>query len=162
MTILPFCGTIYNPEKFPNLTDIIAPPYDVISPEERRFLLNRSVHNAVRLILGEEKQGDYFEDAFYEGAHSMMKRWREDKTLLHMEQPGIFYLHQFFKGPDGEDHIRKGFIALMPIEEYGPDTVRAHERTMKGPKLDRMRLTETTRTKRSKNTARARPTARHG
>ncbi len=146
MILLPFCGTIYNPEKFPNLSDILAPPYDVISPEERRFFLSRSLYNSARLILGEQKQGDYFEDSFYENARDSMKQWREEGILLHLEQPAIFYLHQFFKGPDGADHIRKGFIALMPIEEYGPDTVRAHERTMKGPIFDRLRLTETART----------------
>ncbi|MBT5270085.1 MAG: DUF1015 family protein, partial [Candidatus Marinimicrobia bacterium] len=57
MSILPFCGTIYNPEKFPNLSDVIAPPYDVISPEERRFFLSRSRFNSARLILGDEKSG---------------------------------------------------------------------------------------------------------
>jgi uncharacterized protein (DUF1015 family) len=146
MTIIPFCGTIFNPEKFPNLTDILAPPYDVISPEERRFFVGRSRFNTARLILGEEKQGDYFEDSFYSNAKDLMKKWLQDGDLIHLEQPGIFYLHQFFQGPDGAEHIRKGFIALMPIEEYGADTVRAHERTMHGPIHDRLRLTKTART----------------
>jgi uncharacterized protein (DUF1015 family) len=146
MSILPFCGTIYNPEKFPNLSDVIAPPYDVICPEERRFLLSRSRYNSSRLILGDEKEGDYFEDDFYEGARNLLKQWHEDGTLLKREQPGLFFLHQFFVGPDGERHLRKGFIALMPIGPYGADTVRAHERTHKGPIKDRLRLTATTKT----------------
>jgi len=146
MTILPFCGTIFNPERFPNLTDILAPPYDVITPEERRFLQGRSRLNTVRLILGEKKDGECFEDEFYTAARALLEKWIQSGDLIHMEQPGIFYLNQFFEGPDGEDHLRKGFIALMSIEEYGPDTVRAHERTMQGPIHDRMRLTETTRT----------------
>ncbi|NQV15388.1 DUF1015 domain-containing protein [bacterium] len=146
MSILPFCGTIYNPEKFPNLSEVISPPYDVITPQERRFFLSRSRYNCARLILGEEKQGDYFEDDFYEGARDLMKKWHEDHTLLKREQPGLFFLHQFFTGPDGEQHIRKGFIALMPIAPYGPETVRAHERTHEGPVMDRLRLTAATKT----------------
>jgi len=146
MSILPFCGTIYNPENFPNLSDIIAPPYDVITPEERRFLLTRSRYNSARLILGDEKQGDYFEDEFYEGTKELLKKWHEEGVLIKREQPGIYLLHQFFTGPDGEQHLRKGFIALMPIEPYGPDTVRAHERTHKGAIKDRLRLTMTTKT----------------
>ncbi len=146
MSILPFCGTIYSPEKFPNLSDIIAPPYDVISPEERRFFLSRSRYNSARLILGDEKQGDFFEDEFYEGTRDLLKKWHEEGTLLKREQPGLFFLHQFFTGPDGEQHLRKGFIALMPLAPYGPDTVRAHERTHKGPIKDRLRLTATTKT----------------
>jgi uncharacterized protein (DUF1015 family) len=146
MSILPFCGTIYNPEKFPNLSDVISPPYDVISPEERRFFLSRSRFNSARLILGEEKTGDYFEDEFYEGTRDLMKQWHEDGTLCKRERPGLFFLHQFFTGPDGEQHLRKGFIALMPLAPYGADTVRAHERTHAGAIKDRLRLTTVTKT----------------
>ncbi len=146
MSILPFCGTIYNPENFPNLSEVISPPYDVIPPEERRFLLSRSRFNSARLILGEEKQGDYFEDEFYEGTGDLLKKWHEDGTLCMREQPGLYFLHQFFTGPDGEQHIRKGFIALMELAPYGPETVRAHERTHAGAIKDRLRLTATTKT----------------
>lgn len=146
MSILPFCGTIYNPKEFPNLSDIIAPPYDVISPEERRFFLSRSRYNCARLILGDEKQGDYFEDAFYEGTRDLLRQWHEEGTLCKREQPGLYFLHQFFTGPDGEQHIRKGFIALMPLAPYGADTVRAHEKTHAGAIKDRLRLTTVTKT----------------
>jgi len=146
MSVIPFCGTIYNPEEFPNLSDVIAPPYDVISPEERRFFLSRSRFNCARLILGDEKQGDYYEDSFYEGTRNLMKKWHEDGTLCKREQPGLFFLHQFFTGPDGERHIRKGFIALMPLAPYGADTVRAHEKTHAGAIKDRLRLTTVTKT----------------
>lgn len=145
MPILPFCGTIYNPDKFTNLSEIIAPPYDVITPEERRFLLSLSKYNSARLILGDEKTGDFFEDEFYTGTKELIKQWHEEKILCKREQPGLFFLHQFFTGPDGEQHIRKGFIALMPIEDIGPETVRAHEKTHKGPINDRLRLTATTK-----------------
>jgi len=146
MSILPFCGTIYNPANFPNLSDVISPPYDVITPEERRFLLTRSRYNSARLILGDEKQGDYFEDDFYENTQKLIKQWHEENILIKREQPGLFFLHQFFTGPDGDRHIRKGFIALLPLAPYGADTVRAHERTHVGPIKDRLRLTSKTRT----------------
>lgn len=146
MAILPFCGTIYNPEQFPNLSDVIAPPYDVISPEERRFFLSRSRFNCARLILGDEKRGDYFEDEFYEGTRNLMKKWHDDGSLTKREQPGLYFLHQFFTGPDGEQHIRKGFIALMPLAPYGAETVRAHEKTHAGAIKDRLRLTTETKT----------------
>jgi len=146
MSILPFCGTIYAPEKFPNLSDVVAPPYDVISPEERRYFLSRSRYNAARLITGEEHSGDYFEDSFYTGIASLLKQWHTEGILIKREQPGILFMHQFFTGPDGERHLRKGFIALMPLENYGADTVRAHERTHLGPIKDRLRLTIAART----------------
>ncbi len=144
MKILPFCGTIYNPRKFVNLTDVIAPPYDVITPAERRFLKDLSPYNVVQILLGETKSGDYYEDAFYTDAVRLFNEWRQDETLITLEQPAIYYLHQFFQGPDGQKHLRKGFIALMPIQPYGPDTVLAHERTHQGPILDRLRLVQKT------------------
>lgn len=146
MSILPFCGTIYNPENFPNISDVISPPYDVITGEERRFLLTRSRYNSARLILGDEKQGDYFEDEFYTGARDLIREWHESNILNKREQPGLYFLHQFFTGPDGNRHIRKGFIALMPLAPYGADTVRAHERTHAGPIKDRLKLTRTCKT----------------
>lgn len=145
MKIFPFCGTIYNPKKFENLTHVIAPPYDVINPAERRFLINRSPFNVAQLILGEKKQGDYFEDDFYTNSGKLFNTWLEDEVLVRLEQPAIYYLHQFFRGPDGMKNLRKGFIALMPIVPYGADTVLAHERTHKGPILDRQRLLEKTK-----------------
>ena len=146
MSILPFCGTIYNPEKFANLSDVLVPPYDVITPEERRFYLTRSRYNSARLILGDEKQGDYFEDDFYTGAAALLRQWHEEGILVKRERPGLYFLHQFFTGPDGVQHIRKGFIALMPLAPYGADTVRAHERTHQGAIKDRLRLTTETNT----------------
>lgn len=145
MKIFPFCGTIYNPRKFENLTEIISPPYDVINPAERRFFINRSPYNVAQLILGETKQGDYFEDDFYTNAGKLFNTWLREEVLIRLEQPAIYYLHQFFQGPDGLKSLRKGFIALMPILPYGADTVLAHERTHTGPILDRLRLVEETR-----------------
>ncbi|PIZ68747.1 MAG: DUF1015 domain-containing protein, partial [Candidatus Marinimicrobia bacterium CG_4_10_14_0_2_um_filter_48_9] len=90
MKILPFCGTIYNPAKFENLTDIIAPPYDVITPAERRFFINRSPVNVVQLILGDQKNGDYFEESFYTDAARLFNQWCHDEILIRLEQPAIF------------------------------------------------------------------------
>ncbi len=145
MNIYPFCGIIYNPERFPNLTDVIAPPYDIISDAEKRFLKERSPYNIVRLILGEQRHGDYFEDSFYQEAARLFNEWQAKEILTRLTEPAVFYLHQFFTGPDGEKHLRRGFIALVNIADYGPDTVRAHEHTLSGPILDRLRLVTTTR-----------------
>ena len=126
MSILPFCGTIYNPEHFPNLSDIIAPPYDVISPEERRFFLSRSRYNSARLILGEKKQGDFFEDEFYEGTRDLLKKWHEEGTLIKREQPGLFFLHQFFKKNQPTDFIVKHQGASQNNDYYQIGTLKTN------------------------------------
>jgi len=52
--ILPFRGYRYNPQIFANLTHVLAPPYDVISPELRNNLIHRSQHNIVNLTLAKK------------------------------------------------------------------------------------------------------------
>ena len=53
-----FQGVVYNQDKV-NIADVIAPPYDVISPSERDDFYEKSTYNIVRLILGKEYDGDY-------------------------------------------------------------------------------------------------------
>jgi uncharacterized protein (DUF1015 family) len=51
-----FCGIRYNPAKVGLLDYVITPPYDVISPTERRDLAKLSPYNLVHLILPEERE----------------------------------------------------------------------------------------------------------
>ncbi|MEE8076481.1 MAG: DUF1015 family protein, partial [Candidatus Binatia bacterium] len=43
--IIPFRGLLYNPAKIRDLSRVIAPPYDVITPEEQERLYKKSPHN---------------------------------------------------------------------------------------------------------------------
>ncbi|MBX7247036.1 MAG: DUF1015 domain-containing protein [Candidatus Sumerlaeaceae bacterium] len=143
--ILPFIGTRYNSQLIGNLGKVLAPPYDVISPEFQEELYQRHANNVVRLELSKEEAGD---DAFsnkYSRAANTLKTWRSDGILIEDEKPSIYLYEQEFKLPDGTVKQRRGFYALVKLEDYGSGNIRAHEQTFDGPKSDRLKLMRATR-----------------
>jgi uncharacterized protein (DUF1015 family) len=136
--IEPLQALHYNLEKTGGLQDVIAPPYDVIDAEQRAELAGRSPYNVVHIDL---PQG---EDP-YQAAASMLARWRREGVIVEDEQPALWVLEQDYTGPDGQRRTRRGFLAAVRVEDYGPGRIRPHERTHPGPKEDRLRLTRATR-----------------
>jgi uncharacterized protein (DUF1015 family) len=127
----------YDLERTGGLQEVIAPPYDVISPEDRTELEARSPYNVVRIDLpvGENP---------YELAAEQLATWRKQGVIVRDEQPAIWVLEQDYTGPDGSLRQRRGFLARVRVEEYGPGRIRPHERTHPGPKEDRLNLTRAT------------------
>jgi uncharacterized protein (DUF1015 family) len=123
------------------LGDVVAPPYDVIGPEQRRELVARSPFNVVELDLPEAPEGA---DP-YEHAAETLDEWLLQGILKRDREPAIWAYEQGFTGPDGTSRTRRGFLARVRLAPYGPGGVRPHERTQPGPKEDRLRLTRATR-----------------
>jgi uncharacterized protein (DUF1015 family) len=123
------------------LQDLVAPPYDVIDPPAREALLARSPHNVVAIDLPEpdEDGGDR-----YAAAAAILARWREEGAIVRDAEPAIWALVQDYTGPDGRHLTRRGLLARVRVEDYGPGRIRPHERTHPGPKEDRLRLTRAT------------------
>jgi len=111
---------------------LVAPPYDVISPEERRGYLAASPYNAVRLILPE---------VGYEEVGAMIASWRESGVLEQAEEPSLIAWTQTFALGDGVPRERRTILGAVGLEPYERRVVRPHERTHAGPKEDRLRLT---------------------
>jgi uncharacterized protein (DUF1015 family) len=128
-----------------SLANVVAPPYDVISTEERAALAARDPHNVVRLILPEGEG-----DAKYANAAALLSRWREERVLVRDEEPGFYRYDQTFLppgSPAGAPTItRRGFLALVRVVPFSERVVLPHERTLSGPKEDRLRLFRATRT----------------
>ena len=136
--IEPLRALHYNLEKTGGLQDVIAPPYDVIDAAQRAELQARSPYNVVGIDL---PQGD---DP-YANAAEKLAEWRQDQIIVQDEQPALWVLEQEYTGPDGERRTRRGFLARVRVNEYGPGRIRPHERTHPGPKEDRLRLTRATK-----------------
>jgi uncharacterized protein (DUF1015 family) len=136
--IEPLRAVHYNVQKTGGLQAVVAPPYDVIDPRQRRDLAARSPYNVVNVDL---PQGD---DP-YASAAELFSAWKADDVLVRDTQPALWILSQKYTGPDGRERIRTGFFARVRVEEYGPGRIRPHERTHPGPKEDRLRLTRATR-----------------
>jgi uncharacterized protein (DUF1015 family) len=128
----------YDLERTGGLQDVVAPPYDVIDAEERDELEARSPYNVVRIDL---PVGDHP----YETAAKQFAAWQSDGVIVRDAQPALWALEQAYTGPDGQVRQRRGFLARVRVEEYGPGLIRPHERTHPGPKEDRLRLTRATK-----------------
>ena len=120
------------------LQDLVAPPYDVIDPPAREALQARSPHNVVAIDL---PQGD---DPYATAAETL-RAWMDEGAVVRDPEPAIWALVQDYTAPDGRKLTRKGFLARVRVEDYGPGRIRPHERTHPGPKEDRLRLTRATR-----------------
>lgn len=142
--ILPFIGTRFNSQLIGNLSKVLAPPYDVITPEQQEELYQRHQYNVVRLILGKDKPNDDGFSNKYTRAANAFRTWRSDGILIEDEQPSIYLYEQEFKIPSGEVKKRHGFFALVKLEDYRSGEIKAHEETFAGPKADRLKLMRAT------------------
>jgi uncharacterized protein (DUF1015 family) len=131
--IRPFRALRYD---VPDLEAVVAPPYDVISEEERAGYLARSPYNVVHLTLPDSE----------EQAARDLAAWQEERVLVRDPEPSYWWLAQDYVGPDGVARRREGFVASLHAEPYESRVILPHERTHAGPKEGRLRLLRATRT----------------
>lgn len=124
------------------LDRLVAPPYDVIDAPLRARLAGRSPYNVVAIDLPEPTAD---EPDRYAAAAATLARWRAEGAVVADREPAIWALTQEYVGPDGARRTRRGFLAAVRVEAYGPGRIRPHERTHPGPKEDRLKLTRATR-----------------
>src|SRR5437879_3904114 len=137
MDIEPFHGYRYAGATRTDVSPIVAPPYDQISPETQERLHAMSPHNIVRATYprdGGEK---------YRQAASVLEAWLAQGVWRRDERPAIYPYQQTYS-VGGQSVTRTGFIALGEVSDYARGVVLPHERTHAGPKEDRMRLLEAT------------------
>jgi uncharacterized protein (DUF1015 family) len=143
--VRPFRGLRYRPGVAANLADLLAPPFDVISPETQRFLLRRHPANVVRLELGEERTDDTPNDNRYTRAGATLDRWLAEGILTVDAEPAFYlYDQEFFQG--GRLLHRRSLLARVRLEPWAKGVVRPHEHTLIAPKEDRLQLLRHCRT----------------
>ena len=121
------------------LSDLIAPPYDVISDEDRAALAEKNAHNIVHLILPEAGEADR-----YTHAKALLDAWRADGILVPDGDPAVYVVQQSFAIPGGGRRTRTGVIAAVAAEPFVSGRVKPHEKTHEGPKEDRLALMRAT------------------
>jgi len=139
-TIIPFRAVRYNPLKVGRITDVVAPPYDRIDPETQEACYARSPYNIVRITKGKPESTDTESVNIYTRAAAYLRQWLDEGILLRDDRPALYAYHQEYTFAQ-ERLTRKGIIALGRLE---PEKVHAHERTLKGPKEDRLKLLRAT------------------
>src|SRR5919204_3183495 len=118
------------------LERLVAPPYDVISAEDRERYLALDPHNVVHLTLPDSE----------EQAARDLDAWQEEGVLEREPEPAAWALSQTYVGPDGVERTRNGLVVTVRLEPYENRVVLPHERTHAGPKESRLRLLRATRT----------------
>lgn len=139
--VRPLNAIVYNQEKV-SMSDVIAPPYDVILDDYREELYKRSDYNIVKLILAKGSKDLSDPDNRYDEAAKNFRAWLEQEVLVNIYPPCILYVLQKYTTEDGRNIVRKGFIARNKIEDFSTRKILPHEFTMGGPKEDRLNLTK--------------------
>jgi uncharacterized protein (DUF1015 family) len=143
--IAPFRGIRYDTARV-DASKVLAPPYDVIDPAQRAALAASDPHNVVRLILPEpDAVADDGGDR-YAAAARTFAAWQAEGVLVRDASRCIYRYHQIFRSPehDGRLVTRRGFIAGVRLEPFSAGVILPHERTLAGPKADRLALMKAT------------------
>ena len=134
--VRPFRAERYDEANAGSLEALVAPPYDVITAEQRRDYLARSPYNVVHLTLPDDE----------EQAGRDLVAWRANGVLARDADPAYWLLSQEYTGPDGVRRTRSGIVVSLHADPYDRGAVLPHERTHSGPKEGRLRLLRATRT----------------
>lgn len=130
----PFRGVYYDAERAQTIDALIAPPYDKVSPEQKRLLLARSPYNAVRLELP-EREGD---ENWQQSAAALLRRWFSEGALDRDDEPAYYVYEQTFQ-LDGKPRSRWGFLGVLRLGGDGAG-VAPHEKTFAHVKAERLAL----------------------
>ena len=125
------------------LSDVVAPPYDVIGPDLQDRLYESSPYNIVRLELNREEAGDATAGDRYMRATRFLKDWLRQSILREEDHTALYVYEQTFE-VEGKTYVRKGFLARVRLEPFGQGKIFPHEQTLPGPKADRLALYQAT------------------
>jgi uncharacterized protein (DUF1015 family) len=145
--ILPFRALHYSTAITGSLARVVTQPYDKITPAMQSRYLRASPYNLAHIIRGPEKPGDTPQSNVYTRAANYLREWMGAGALAAQSQPALYPYHQQYALP-GDAAARKdrrGFIALLRLEDYPARVVHRHEETLSGPKADRLELLKHTR-----------------
>src|SRR4051812_47025730 len=106
-----FPGLRYDLGQVGTLSDVVAPPYDVIDAELQQRLYERHPNNIIRLELTRADPGQG-EGSKYQRAGQLWRDWHLDGILRPDPHPALYVLHQEFT-VEGRTYLRKGVFARV-------------------------------------------------
>ncbi|MEX0642895.1 MAG: DUF1015 domain-containing protein [Pirellulales bacterium] len=137
--ICAFRGVRYDLGHVGSLSNVIAPPYDVIDAGLQQRLYDMHPANVVRLILNKDNPTDGEHDNRYTRAARLYRQWQRDGVLFTEGDPAIYVYHQVFK-EGGTTYTRRGFMCRVRLERFGEGSIYPHEETHGSAKADRLKL----------------------
>ncbi len=139
----PFAALRYNLDHVGSISDVIAPPYDVIDPALQDQLYKRHPANVIRVILNRAEPGDSGDEK-YERAAKFVQQWISEGVLKREDAPAYYVYHQQFQH-DGKTFNRRGFMGRVRLQRFGEGNIYPHEETHPKAKVDRLKLTTATK-----------------
>jgi uncharacterized protein (DUF1015 family) len=134
----PFVGLRYDAARVP-LEKVVAPPYDVMTEDERQALADRHDRNIVRIDVPLESEGP----GRYQEAADALAHWRAEGTIVADRRPSFTLYRMAFTDEAGRRRETVGVIGALEV--VGPDSgVLPHERTTPKASTDRLDLTRAT------------------
>ncbi|MDW8222587.1 MAG: DUF1015 domain-containing protein [Gemmatales bacterium] len=141
--IQPFRAWRYDLGHVGTLSEVTAPPYDVIDEALQQRLYERHSYNVVRLILNRIEPTDDDQNNRYTRAAACWRDWQREGILRQDSEPALYVYHQEFSWK-GQTYVRRAILAVVRLEPFGQGKVYPHEETLPGPKEDRLRLLRAT------------------
>jgi uncharacterized protein (DUF1015 family) len=142
--IAPFRGVRYNAHKIGDLSKVVSQPYDRIRYGLQEQYYDLHPYNIVRITKGKEYDTDGPGHNVYSRARDYYDTWIDAGYLLRDTAPALYVYHQTFVLPDGSELTRKAYIAALELVDFSEGIVLPHERTLSGPKADRLNLLRAT------------------
>ncbi len=134
-----FKGFRYAAEFGSDVSALIAPPYDIISPAQQQALYKRNPHNVIRLEFGVEQPSDTKLNNRYTRSAADFAEWRSDLLLKQETAPALYVYRQTFK--QGTKSLQRvSLIAQTRLEPWDAKVILPHEKTLPKAKNDRLQL----------------------
>jgi uncharacterized protein (DUF1015 family) len=137
--VKPFRGLRYNTDRISDLSEVITPPYDVISPAEQLRYHNINPYNVIKLDYEIDKPDDTPENSKYTRSAGYVKQWIEEGVLVREDLPALYLIKHKFSY-NNRDYNRFSLMARVKLEDLSTGCIRPHEKTMSKPRRDRMNL----------------------
>jgi len=142
--IRPFRGVRYSRRRGNDISNLIAPPYDVLNEQDRSRLQAKDPHNVVTVDLPHVPPKSAGPDEAYDKANINLQAWLHSGVLERDGRPALYPYTQSYEH-NGRMFHRRGFIALVKLSPFGEGQVVPHEKTYAGAIEDRMKLMRATR-----------------
>lgn len=138
--VYPFRAIHFDPAKVGDLSNVLGQPYDKIDDRLQEEYYRKHPYHIVRIDKTKEEPG---KDR-YATAQEHLERYLADRVLVQEDRPAFYAYYQIYNTPQGQK-VRKGFSAMVKLEEFGKGRIYPHEETHHGPKVDRFNLLSATR-----------------
>ncbi|MFG0244746.1 MAG: DUF1015 family protein [Phycisphaerales bacterium JB052] len=141
----PFRAIQYN-QGTGDVSDLVAPPYDVLDLSQKEAMLAKNPDNIVGVDLPHVPAKELGPAESYEASAQKLRDMIDAGTMTQSDTPAMFAYRQTFEF-QGESYQRCGMVATLDTVPFGNREgggILAHEQTFGGPKEDRMALMKAT------------------